>query len=43
MKIAWLLWDSEEDKEAGEPPRFVTQQPNSWECFIQIVYAEITK
>jgi len=43
MKIGWLVWYDQEDKDRGELPTFTTVQPNSWDTFVQIAYAEIIK
>lgn len=41
MKIAYLVWDSREDREAGEQPKFTTEEPDRWLHWVQIVYAEV--
>lgn len=41
MKIAWLVWDDLDSKEAGDKPEFWTQYPGEWRVFVQIVYAEV--
>ena len=43
MKLAWLVWYDEIEKERGEKPEFWTKEPEGWRCYVQIVYCEVTK
>lgn len=41
MKLAWLVWDFIEDKDAGLAPELWTTEPECWRVYVQIVYAEV--
>lgn len=43
MKLAWLVWNCQEDKDAGYKPELWFYEPDPWKASIQIVYAEILK
>jgi len=43
MKIAWLVWYDQAEKDAGEKPEFWTTEPDGWRCFVQIIYSEIQR
>lgn len=41
MKLGWLVWYDDESKAAGDKPEFWITEPNSWQTYILIAYAEI--
>jgi hypothetical protein len=43
MKIAWLVWQSWDDKNDGAKPELWTTEPDSWYTSVRIVYAEIVE